>query len=140
MKPSRAALLVFAGFLLLFAAFLAGCGGADDSTNTPPTIVAGSPTAAAGAGGPVNVTMADFSYNPATLNVTVGRAVTVNLTNAGTQPHSFTIDVVVDSGQLAAGATGRATFTPAQAGTLTFYCTVHGRATMSGQLTVSAAG
>ena len=133
MKSTRGVLLVFGGLALLLGVFLVACGD-DDETNTPPAIST-SPTAAAGSGA-LNVSLADNSYSPNTLTATAGQALTVNLTNGGTQPHTFTIDNVVDSGQIAAGATGRATFTPASAGTLTFYCTVHGRSIMSGQLTV----
>jgi plastocyanin len=130
-KSLKGALFVFAGLLFLTGAFLVACGG-DDDTNTPPTIAAGG----SGGTGPATLNMADNSYSPNTLTATVGQAFTVNLINGGAQPHTFTIDNVTDSGQIAGGARGSVTFTRASAGTLTFYCTVHGRATMSGTLTV----
>jgi plastocyanin len=52
-------------------------------------------------------------------------------------PHSFTIDGLADTGVVAAGGTGSASFTPAAAGTLSFYCRVHGASVMGGQITVT---
>ena len=86
-----------------------------------------------------DVEMFDFGYTPSSLQSTAGQALTLNIDNVGAAPHTFTIDGVVDSGSIAAGASGSVTFTPSQAGTFTFYCTIHGAASMSGQLTVTAA-
>ena len=64
----------------------------------------------------------------------------LNVTNGGQRPHSFTIDGVVDSGVLQGNESKSIEFTPAAAGTLSFYCTVHGAARMSGEINVTAAG
>jgi len=69
-----------------------------------------------------------------------GQAITLNVSNGGQFPHTFTITGVADSGTLSAGTSKPVTFTPSQAGTLTFFCMIHGQATMSGTITVSASG
>ncbi len=85
------------------------------------------------------MTVRNFSFSPATFSAAVGETVTVNVTNSGPSAHTFTINGVTDSGQIAPGTTKTVQFTPTQAGTLVFYCTIHGQAVMSGQLTVTAA-
>lgn len=105
-----------------------------------PAAAAPSPTqpAAGGGGtGPIAVTIVDNSFGPGTISARVGQQLQLNVTNAGQFPHSFTIDGVVDTGQLSQGQSRQLSFTPTQAGTLTFYCTVHGRAVMSGTVNVS---
>lgn len=86
-----------------------------------------------------DVEMFDFGYTPSSFESTAGEELTVNIDNVGAAPHTFTIDGVVDSGSIAGGESGSVTFTPSEAGTFTFYCTIHGAATMSGQLMVTAA-
>jgi plastocyanin len=83
------------------------------------------------------VTIADFSYSPARFNARAGQPVQLTVTNGGQFPHTFTITGVVDSGSMAAGTSKPVTFTPSQAGTLTYFCTIHGEARMSGQITVA---
>jgi plastocyanin len=86
------------------------------------------------------VQVRNFAYSPASLNAQVGQSVTINVTNAGPAPHTFTIDGLTDSGSIANGTSKSVTFTPTQARTYTFYCTIHGAAVMSGTLTVGAGG
>lgn len=139
------------------ATVVIACGGdGDDSpraTATAPPAAQASPSPAAaapspapspaqpapgGAGtGPIAVTIVDNSYGPGTISARVGQQLQLNVTNAGQFPHSFTIDGVVDTGQLSQGQSRQLSFTPTQAGTLTFYCTVHGRAVMSGTVNVT---
>jgi plastocyanin len=85
------------------------------------------------------VQVRDFTYSPASFNATVGDPMTVTVTNAGPAPHTFTISGVADSGQIPAGQTRTVQFTPARAGDLTFFCTVHGQAVMSGRISVASA-
>jgi cytochrome c oxidase subunit 2 len=113
------------------AALLIACGGDDDGDDSSPG------SGAAADGGTIEVAMVDFGYRPETLAARAGQALTINLSNEGVQPHTFTINGVVDSQQVAAGQSKTITFTPNQAGMLTFICTVHGQAAMSGTLTVS---
>jgi plastocyanin len=123
-------LLLVLGIAISASVFLVACGGGDDG---------GSGGGGGGASGStVSMTIANFAYSPATLTARAGQAVSVSLSNNDSAPHSFTIDGVVDSGVIAANAKGSANFTPSQTGTLTWFCTVHGRAAMSGTITVSA--
>jgi plastocyanin len=110
-----------------FAAFLAGCSGGDDDDGSP----------GSSSGGGTAVEMVDFGYEPRSLTARSGQAVTLDLANEGDQPHTFTINNVVDSGRVEAGGSKSVSFTPSQAGSLTFFCTVHGQASMSGTLTVN---
>jgi len=81
----------------------------------------------------------DFSFSPASFTTPAGEALTVTVTNAGPAPHTFTITGVADSGQIPSGQSRTVQFTPASAGSLTFFCTVHGQAVMSGSITVASA-
>ncbi|MPZ49162.1 MAG: hypothetical protein GEU75_07665 [Dehalococcoidia bacterium] len=125
------------GFVPL-AILLIACGGDDDSSPTsgaptapPPT----NPTTTAANPAPSgpSISVADFSYSPAALTVPAGQ-VAIATRNMGPSPHTFTIDNVVDV-QLNAGQSTAIQFSAA-AGSYTFYCTLHGRSVMSGQLTV----
>jgi plastocyanin len=115
--------------LPLFAAFVLACSDDDEPEPTPTQ-------------GPAQVTMtlADFNYTPASLTVGPGQTVNVNVTNGGQAPHTFTIDGVVDTTRMAAGEAKSVTFTAPASGTLTYYCTIHTAARMSGQFTVSPTG
>ena len=110
-----------------------GCSGDDDS----PSVAA--PTTAPTEAPPLSVITLDNSFSPASLAARSGQVVTINVRNDGQRPHTFTIDGVVDSGRLAAGESKTVEFTPT-AGSLTFYCMVHGAAQMSGSLSVSGSG
>jgi plastocyanin len=106
-----------------------GGGGGPAETSAP----AAQPTS--GADGQ-QVSLADFSYSPNTLTAQAGQPLDLNVRNQGTQRHSFTITGVTDSGVVQPGGQATVDFTPSQAGTLTYFCTVHGQAVMSGTLTV----
>ena len=141
----------------LAAAGSLACGGDDDgggaaatatrapatATTTAPsptaTTAAATPTAEASpaAGGARAMTLVDFGFTPGQLEARVGEQVALNVTNGGQRPHSFTIDGVVDSGVLQGNESKSIEFTPAAAGTLSFYCTVHGAARMSGEINVT---
>ena len=85
------------------------------------------------------VQMRDFSYSPNSIVNTVNDPVTITVTNAGPSAHTFTINGVADSGSIPAGQTRTVQFTPTRAGDLTFFCTIHGQATMSGRISVTNA-
>jgi plastocyanin len=116
--------------LPLLAAFVIGCSSDDEDPE---------PTATQGPA-EVAVTLADFSFTPAAVNIRPGQSVNLNVRNGGQAPHTFTIDNVVDTGRLAGGEAKLVTFTAPTSGTLTYYCTVHSAQRMSGQLTVSTSG
>jgi len=119
---------------LLLGAFEAGYLGhrSEAVSNTPESV----PVAAMA---PVSVTVRDFSFAPNALAVQSGEQVIVTVTNSGPSPHTFTINGIADTGQIASGTSKTAQFTAGQAGTLVFYCMIHGQTTMSGQITVQAA-
>jgi plastocyanin len=78
----------------------------------------GSPAVAAGG---TAVTMADFSFSPATL--TINESDTVTWTNSGPdEPHTATGDGF-DTGEVAVGSSASATFS--EAGTFPYVCTLH---------------
>ena len=109
-------LIVVAALTLVVAA----CG-TPAATGTPP---------AERPGGTAAVTIADFAYDPATANVTVGS--TVTWTNDDNVPHTVTFDGGADSGSMGTGATFQQTFN--EAGTFAYGCTIH--PSMSGTVSV----
>jgi plastocyanin len=148
--------LFLTGIGLVTALALAACGGSDDddpaaadpspttiatATVAPSPTVEATPTAAASADpAPPAVSIIDFGYSPSRLAASAGSELTLNVTNTGNVDHTFTIAGLVDSGDLGSGAGAQLTFTPTEAGTLVFFCTIHGEAVMSGDLVVTAAG
>ena len=122
--------LLVLGAVAITAALLVACGGDDDDDS-------GGSDSSGGASQATALDMVDIGYEPESLTATAGRELTIALKNAGAQPHTFTITGVVDSGRMDGGASKNVTFTPASAGRLTFFCTVHGQAAMSGTLTVN---
>jgi plastocyanin len=121
-------LLVLAAAASL-ALLLIACGGGDDDEDD------GS-SSGSGGGGAIDVRMLDFAYESTGVRGRAGQEVTINLKNDGAQPHTFTITGLVDSERVDAGQSKTIRFTPAQAGTLTFFCTIHGQSSMSGRMTV----
>jgi len=111
------------------AAFLVACGADDDDSS--------SGSGSDGDSGRIEVRMVDFAYEAKPLTGRVGQSVMLDLKNDGAQPHTFTIAGVVDSQRVEAGQSKSISFTPGQAGSLTFFCTVHGQAAMSGTMTVN---
>jgi len=83
------------------------------------------------------VSVMEYSYAPAAFNVRAGQPVSLNVTNVGRLPHTFTIAGVTDSGSIAAGSSRSVQFTAGSPGTLTFFCTIHGANVMSGRMTVT---
>ncbi len=107
-----------------------------------------------GGGATLDVTLNEFSFTPNSWTVNAGQQVTVNLKNAGTVTHDFTIMKTPISGSftdadkaneiwaspmVAAGQSQTATFTaPTTPGTYQVVCTESGHfeAGMQGTLTV----
>ncbi len=123
MKVSKYLILVLG---LLSALALAACGGSASGASNAQK---------------VTITTQDtFKYDPATLTAKVGQPVEVTLDNRGNLEHSFVIDALgVKIGPITGGQKGSGSFTPSQAGTYTFYCSVPGHidAGMTGTLTVN---
>ena len=123
----------------LVGVLLIACGGdGDDEASSAPTVSADDEGSGNEGGGQVlEVDIVDFGYDPVMLNGEADAEATLNLTNNGDLPHTFTIDGVMDSREVAPGESRSIMFPPTGAGTYTFFCTVHGAATMSGELTLN---
>ena len=87
-----------------------------------------------------SVNMADNEFQPASITVAAGEAIT--FTNVGSNPHTATSDDgVFDTGTVDAGAT--ASITLDSPGTYPYFCVFHGAAGgvgMSGTITVTGGG
>ena len=111
-----------------------GCGGTPATQAPSPQAPAGTEQPPAGteepaAGGPT-VSIVDNEFDPASLSVSAGDAVT--WTNNGQNPHTVTFADGNDSGNLTAGMTFEETFDTA--GDFTYVCRIHGN--MQGTITV----
>jgi uncharacterized cupredoxin-like copper-binding protein len=84
---------------------------------------------AAGPAASVDVTLTEFSIAPSTLDVPTGRAITFNVMNHGTVPHTFAVVVdgkTYDSGQIEGGASASLAVPSLAAGTYSAYCSIPG--------------
>jgi amicyanin len=101
------------GLGVVLSVTLAGCGGSgsggSNSAGVSPSVAAG-PT----------VTIKDFKFSPATLNVKVGT--TVTFVQEDSVPHNVT-GGILQSPTLTTGQTYTATFT--KAGTYPYICSIH---------------
>jgi len=117
----------FAALLLLLAA----CGGDAGDTQD---VGGGEEADGGGEAVTLQVSAVDNSFEPASLSAPAGTEVTVEVTNDGNNPHTFTIDdPEVDTSTIAAGESADATFTMPDT-SVTFYCAIHGENTMAGTL------
>jgi plastocyanin len=126
-----------AALALLGALFLAACG--DDNGGSSSN--GGSGDGGSDSGGQtVEVTAADFAFDPTTIEAEAGEEITVNLTNGDDTEHSFTIDDPAVETEAAGGESAEVTFT-APDSSVEFYCEYHPEQ-MRGEVTVggSAAG
>jgi len=124
--------LRLAALSVLLAALVAGIAGTVEARNTgPPDTTPATSNLAS-----FQVQVRDFSFSPNTLTTVANDPVTITVTNSGPAAHTFTIAGVADSGSIAAGQTRNVQFTPTRAGDLTFFCTIHGQAVMSGRISV----
>ena len=105
---------------LALAGVLVACG----SSNTT------GPTGGGGANG--SVTVGDNFFNPSTVTITHGSSVMWTWT--GSNPHSVTFDAGGPNSAVQTSGTFSRTFT--SGGSFTYFCTVHGRAIMSGTVVV----
>ena len=125
---------------------IAGCGGGDDDNSTSAEAAgatqASTTGGAAGGGQTVDMTAADFKFDPSDPTVKSGD-VTFKLTNDGQSPHSLEIEDVNGQDQEIEGDVS-----PGQSGTMTvnlppgkyeFYCPVgnHKEMGMEGEITVN---
>lgn len=120
-------LALLAVCLLAFGA----CGGDDDGGGDNGTTEDTGDTGDAGGG--LALTAADNSWSPNTLSAPAGEEVTIEITNDGSNPHSFVIDGVVEGDTIDGGSTGSVTFEVPD-GESQWVCGIHGTS-MSGTLT-----
>lgn len=116
------------------AVILAGCGGGGGSKATAKG------ASANGQAGASTVTLVakDFMFEPATLNATAGKPVTVTIKNEGQAEHNFSITDLKVNQDVEKGDTKTVTFTPTQSGTIQFFCEYHKNShNMVGTLNVS---
>ncbi|MGH2673841.1 MAG: cupredoxin domain-containing protein [Actinomycetota bacterium] len=83
-----------------------------------------------------DVELADFSFAPTVLEGEAGQALSVELSNSGMAPHTFTVDEQDVDVQLGAGESGQADVTFPESGALVFYCRFHVAGGMLGGLSV----
>ena len=111
--------------------WIGACGGGSNGTDDA--------AQAAGSGAEsVELTAANFSFDPDSLRVTPGKDVELTFTNEDDVQHSFTseelgTDLVVDG-----GSSDEVTFTAPESGSAAFGCKFH--SSMKGEVTTSRAG
>lgn len=130
--PMKKLILVFT---LVFVLSACGDDHSADSHTTPADVT-------------IQVDAKDFSFAPATLDVTAGKTVMIDLKNTGAVEHDFTIRTIKLAGKAEShgnadshmhtagesavhvaakvGTNGTVTFTPTEAGTYQFECSVPG--------------
>ena len=122
-----------AGLLVVLLLALAACGGDGDDTQDTGSD-AGTEAGGGGESVTLEVTALDNSFDPSSLEASAGSEVTVELTNDGSNPHTFTIDdPEADTSSVDGGSTGSATFTMPDT-SVSFYCAIHGAEAMSGTI------
>jgi len=134
----RTRIALVAGIVAL-AALAAACGGGGDETTAPPATTGGgtttspaaSPTETGGGGMEATLTIVDFAFNPSTLSVASGG--TIEVTNTGQAPHTFTIDNTDVDVSFDAGAS-QSVAIDLDPGDYPFHCKIHPQ--MTGTLTV----
>jgi plastocyanin len=105
---------------LAIVVFVTACGGSSNDDSTPATPQPSKP--ASSTGGADTVTIQNFKFGPATLNVKTGAKVTV--TNSDSTTHTATADGgAFDTGDLDPGSSK--TITLSKAGTYAYHCTIH---------------
>ena len=86
-----------------------------------------------GGGGGVTLSAQDNSFSPSELTVPSGE-VTVEFTNDGENPHTFTSEEAgFDSGEVAPGGSKSVTFEAPDEATA-FECSIHGSSGMTGEI------
>lgn len=102
----------------------AACGGGDEGSGD---------SGGDGATADLTLTVKDFTFDPATLDVSAGEQM-ITVTNTGAVEHSFTLDDDSVSQDVEAGESATVTFEATE--TIGFHCEYHPD-TMKGTLTVS---
>ncbi len=121
---------VISACLVAAAIGLAGCGG----SSMGPTGTSGNPPTPPGGTVSTNqVSIGNDFYSPANIMVSTGTSVTWTWNSSGVS-HTVTFDDGAQGSGVKSSGTFSRTFTVA--GTYTYFCQIHGRAVMSGSITV----
>jgi plastocyanin len=121
-----------AGFVLVAAVAFVGCGSSTTAGPSTTASVSEPPGSTIVPSATVSVTIDNFAFSPATLDVAAGT--TVTWTNEQDVTHTVTADDgSFDSGNIASGATFSHTFDAA--GTIAYHCAIH--PTMKASITVT---
>jgi plastocyanin len=97
--------------------------------------VQGSANASKTSGAALDVSLDNFFFSPTFVKAKPGDTITLNLSNDGGAPHTFTSDALGVSEQLSPGASGTLEITvPADGGAFRFYCEFHRSSGMQGAL------
>jgi uncharacterized cupredoxin-like copper-binding protein len=128
---------LFLSIALVSLVVLAACGGDDNGNGN------GNGGDNGGSASEVDMEMGEMYFDPDSVSADAGSSLTVNLENAGSQMHDFTIDDIggesVDV-DVPAGESDSVTLDiPEDAGEIEFYCSVpgHREAGMEGTITVN---
>jgi plastocyanin len=116
--------------LLVTAALVVGaCGGDDDDSGSN----------GGGSGGgeaqSVDLTAANFAFDPTTIEAEPGQEVTVTLVNDDSAEHSFTVEDLDVEVEAEGGESADVTFTAPDSGSVEFHCEYHPEQ-MRGEITV----
>lgn len=111
------------------AVALAACGSSGSSAAKP-----SSGSKPVGGGSSSTLQAKDFAYTPTAIQLTVGKAATIKVTNAGSVKHNLTVEGLKVSQDLPPGSTKTVTVTP-KAGNYPFHCEYH-PTQMKGTITV----
>jgi plastocyanin len=133
---------------LALALFAFGCGDSSSSNSTtngaaqgPPVSLPGTVqdhgTKDIGTATTVAVEMDDTYFDPTFIKAKPGATVTVNLSNEGQMPHTFTIDDHGVDQEVDPGKKATVTVTMPPSGDLVFYCRFHRDSGMQGAFSVS---
>jgi plastocyanin len=133
-RGGRLVIVVLVGVLALVAA---GCGGDDEGGDSASATTAPAETTAAGGGGEDEFQLAasGFAWDPASLQMTAGTEVKVEVTNEDQATHSFTFQEASADQDVAAGEDASVAFTAPGAGSYQFRCKYH--PAMTGTVTVT---
>ncbi|MGI9148154.1 MAG: copper-containing nitrite reductase [Chloroflexota bacterium] len=135
---TRLTLVVLAWLTLLMAAAFLIISPSQNSRGS----VSGQAVAAANLPTAVTVEASEFKFNPTSLQLPVGKKVTITLLNSGTVEHDLTVDALGVKVSASAGKAATAEFTLDKPGTYDFYCSIPGHkdAGMHGTLSLVASG
>jgi plastocyanin len=87
-----------------------------------------------GASSTLSVAAQDFQFSPTELNVEPGAEVTIEFTNEGEAPHTFTSEDVDVDESLDPGGSTTISFTAGESGTIEWHCTIH--TSMTGTISI----